>query len=258
MKSAAVKKTPPTSGTGTTKKTTVKTATPAKKPKLALVKSTSTSATAPAPMTKVEKMQAARKAAAAGGAKKAPARKPLPQFKAPADFASHFLEVRVRTEADGLLGTAISCIRYKGRYDPNAEDKKKADMAAYDMVTMIGVQARFGGLTFKPTNDKKYPVLPKARVDLKGSHRLPANTAFKILLRVNRRKTDQTLSVLVKQIWQGVKNEKTGRVTGVELDKADPVARMFKRAARYLPAAFKNVQAPPARRRKSATATDEE
>lgn len=198
-------------------------------------------------------MQAARKAAASG-AKKAPARKPLPQFKAPADFASHFLEVRIKTEADGLLGTAISCIRYKGRYDPNAEDKKKSDMAAYDWATMIGVQARFAGLTFKPTNDKKYPVSPKGRTteNIKGSHRLPANTAFKILLRVNRRKSDQTLSVLVKQIWQGVKNEKTGRVAGVELAKDDPVARMLKRAARYLPAAFKNVQAPPARRRKAA------
>jgi hypothetical protein len=37
-----------------------------------------------------------------GTASDRPARKPLPTFKAPADFKPHFLLLQVKTEADGL------------------------------------------------------------------------------------------------------------------------------------------------------------
>jgi len=198
-------------------------------------------------LTPLQKAQLARK----NGTAKPSTKKPLPQFKAPADFKPHFVEVLFRTEADGLLGNAIKCTRYIGRYDPNAEDKKKRDMANYDWKTMIGIQARFAGVTFKPTNDKKYPVNVKERAGLKGSMRLPASTTFKVLLRANRRKADQTLSVIVKGVWQLGKND-SGRVITKELVKEDPVYRMIRRVARLMPAAFKDVQAPPLLRRRKA------
>src|SRR5271156_4380783 len=69
-------------------------------------------------MTPLEKARAAR--AAGGGVKKKatakPARKPLPTFDAPADFKSHFLEVSLRTEKDGLLASQIKATRYQGRF----------------------------------------------------------------------------------------------------------------------------------------------
>lgn len=187
-----------------------------------------------------------------------PARKPLPTFKAPADFKPHFVEVTVRTEADGLLGTDIKCVRYIGRYDPTVEDKKKRDMASYDMQTMIGIQARLAGLTFKPNNEKKFPALIKGRTEVKGSMRLPASTVFIVLIRVNKRKADDTLATPIKTVFQKVKNKETGRVKTVELDKKDPIARMIKRAARFMPAAFKNVQAAPLLRRRKAAEEDAE
>jgi len=208
-------------------------------------------AKATADMTPLEKARAAR--AAGGPAKKKagakPARKPLPTYDAPADFKSHFLEVSVRTEKDGLLASAIKATRYQGRFDPNAEDKKKADLGSYDMPTIVGIQARLAAVTFKPTNDKKYPAELKGRSAVKGAMRLPASTAFKILLRVNRKAADGTISVIVKNIQQGVKSAKTGRMTAVDLEKTDPVYRAFRKASRLLPAAFKNVLMPPKRTR---------
>jgi hypothetical protein len=211
-------------------------------------------------MTPLEKARAAR--AAGGGVKKKgtakPARKPLPTFDAPADFKSHFLEVSLRTEKDGLLASSIKATRYQGRFDPNAEDKKKADLGSYDPSTLIGIQARFAAVTFKATNDKKYPVEVKGRTEVKGAMRLPANTAFKILLRVNRKAADGSISVLIKNIQQGVKNLKTGRIAAVDLDKKDPVYRAFRKASRILPAAFKNVLMPPKKVRGKKVEADEE
>jgi hypothetical protein len=80
---------------------------------------------------------------------------------------------------------------------------------------------------------------------VKGAMRLPASTSFKILLRVNRKSADGSLSVLIKHIQQGVKSAKTGRITAIDLDKKDPVYRAFRKVSRILPAAFKNVLMPP-------------
>lgn len=206
-------------------------------------------------LTPLEKARLAR----ANGTAAAPKKNPLPQFKAPADFAPHFLEVTVRTEADGLLGTQSEGIRYIGRYNPDAEDKKKRDLASYDWRTLMAVVARLQGLTFKPTNDRKFPKSYKERAEgVKGSMRLPADTTFKIVMRINKRKADGTLAVSVKTVYQDVKLKDSGRVKSVELTKLDPVAKAFKRAGRLLPAAFVNVQAPPALRRRRTTDADEE
>src|SRR5271168_5226300 len=89
-----------------------KTTKPVKKVGVA-VKSTKPAAKSTKDMTPLEKARAAR--AAGGGVKKKatakPARKPLPTFDAPADFKSHFLEVSLRTEKDGLLASQIKATR---------------------------------------------------------------------------------------------------------------------------------------------------
>lgn len=216
-------------------------------------------------MSPGERLAAARKAKAAGGpaAKKTarPARKPLPMWAAPADFKPHFVEVTVRTEKDGLLGNAIKAIRVNGRYDledpSNIDERKKFDMAGYDKLTLIGIQARIAAVTFKATNDKKFPVDPKGRTEVKGAMRLPANTTFRLVLRVNKKKEGH-LAVLIKQILQAVKSAKTGNIKAVPLDKKDPVYRSLRKSLRFLPAAFKDVQMPPAKRRGKKTEDDGE
>lgn len=195
-----------------------------------------------------------------GTARKAPARKPLPLFTAPADFKPHFIEVSVRTEKDGLLGNAIKATRYVGRYDENAPDNKKFDLGSYDARTLYGIMARLSGPLFKATNEKKFPVLVKGRTEVKGAMRLPALTVFRILLRVNKKAKDGSLSVLFKHVVQVVKSTKTGRPQDVQLEKNDPVYRSFRKSARTLPAAFKDSLMPPkkVRGRKVEQAEDEE
>jgi hypothetical protein len=187
------------------------------------------------------------------------ARKPLPTWQAPADFKPHFLEISVRTEKDGLLGSAIKGTRYVGRYDPEAEDKKKFDVGAYDQDTLLGVLSRLSAVTFKATNDKKFPVEVKGRTEVKGAMRLPANTSFRIVLRVNKKAADGSISIVFKSVEQSVKNAKTGRPKAVLLDKRDPVYRAFRKVNRILPAAFKAVLMPPKRTRgRNVEAEDEE
>lgn len=217
-------------------------------------KSAKTTANPGAALTPIQKMQLARKNGT--GKKKPVKRSPIPVFKAPEDFKPHFLEIFVRTEKDGLLGSSIKATRYQGRYDPDAEDKKKADLGSYDTPTLIGIQARLAAVIYKATNDKKYSVSPKDRADEKGAMRMPASTVFRILIRVNRKAADGTLSVLFKQMWQQGKNAK-GRVIYKELLKADPAWRGFRKATRLLPAAFRAVQSPPKRTRGGAKRADD-
>ncbi len=226
-------------------------------------KKTRTSA-APAKKAVAKKAPVARKGFPARKPGSAPARKrkPLPQFKAPADFKPHFLLVTVKTEADGLFGAQLDAVRYQGRFDRAADDRKKATMSEYDSQTLIGLAARLGGVTYKATNDKKYDALPKSRDGVKGAHRLPAKTTFQILMRVGRRTADNTLTVTVKQIWQGVVIVKEGakKAKLVELLKTDPAYRMIRKSSRFLPAAFANVQMPPkpTRRRRGEEEEDAE
>lgn len=185
-----------------------------------------------------------------GPARTAPKRKPLPTYKAPADFKPHFLLISVLTEKDGLLASSIKAIRYQGRFDREVEDKKKFDMSNYDPVTLIGIQARLAAVTYKTNAEKKFPEMPSARKDLKGAHRLPASAGFQILVRVGKKAADQSLTTSVKQIWQQLKSPKTGRVGLKELEKTDPAYRAIRKVSRLMPAAFKNVLMPPKRGRK--------
>lgn len=195
-------------------------------------------------MTPLEKARLARANGTAGKGKKKATKKPIPIFKAPEDFKPHFLEVVVRTEKDGLLSSGIKATRYVGRYDPDAPDKKKIDLSGYDQVTLQGVLSRLSMTTYTPNAAK----------------RLPANTTYKILLRVNRKSKDGSLSIGFKGVSVGVKSEKTGRVRAVALDKKDPQYRMFRKSSRIMPGAFKAVLMPPKRVRgvKVAKETEED
>lgn len=241
---------------------------PRSKTPLKLVKGAKAPATKePVKLTPGQRLAKARADKAAGIAPKkkaAPKRNPLPSWQAPSDFKPHFVEITVRTEKDGLLGTAIKAIRINGSYpfdDPSSiDDKKKYDMSAYDPATVIGIQARLAGVTFKPTKDKKYPADIKERnatekVDGKvklvhrTAERLPALTTFRLVFRINRKRVDGSIGPIRKQIVQAVKSPK-GTIKPIVLEKTDPVYRLFSRVTAILPAAFKDVQMPPARSRK--------
>ncbi len=182
-------------------------------------------------LSPLEKARIAKASGKGGKAKAKSKRKPLPIFKAPEDFKPHFMTVMVKVEKDGLLGTGIRCTRFQGRYDPEADEKKKFDVGSYDPKTVIGVQARFAAVTFVNNAEKRVP---------------PG--VYQILLRVNRKSADGSLSVLFKGMGIYEKNKK-GRMVLNDMDKTDPWFRKFRKAARLLPAAFKEVLMPPKRTR---------
>lgn len=183
---------------------------------------------------KLSPLEKARLAKAKGGKSesKKPARKKtvLPLFKAPEDFKPHFLAVLMKVEKDGLLSSAIRVTRYNGRYDPEADEKKKFDVGTYDPKTVQGILSRFSMVTYA-TNVAK---------------RLPSGAVFQALLRVNKKKDGGVISVLFKGLDQAVKNDK-GRVKLKAFDKKDPTYRKFRKAVRILPSAFKEVLQPPKR-----------
>jgi len=175
-------------------------------------------------------LEKARLARANGTSKKSKSKKKvLPTFKAPEDFKPHFLEVLIKTEKDGLLSSLIKATRYQGRYDPNVDDKKKADLGSYDPRTLAAILSRLS-MTSYVTNPVK---------------RLPPNTTFKVLLRITKKSKDGTIGAAFKEIWIAKKNEKSGKIKAVSLDKKDPMYRLIRKASRILPAAFKDVLMPP-------------
>ena len=196
------------------------------------------------------------------GARKAPARpkrKPV-LFAAPADFKPHFLMLQAKTEKDGLFCSNMVATRYVGRYDPEADERKKFNLADYDPRTLCGIAARLSAITFKATQDRFYEPSAQGRVGIRGAHRLPKSTQFNILMRVGMKKADGSLTCRVVSVEQPVKKTlKSGKTKTVmiSLEKTDPVWRLIRRASRILPAAFENVLMPPKRTRGSRQ-TDEE
>jgi hypothetical protein len=228
-------------------------------------------------LSPLEKARLARQAnkGKAPAKRVAGAKKPGQYFyQAPADFKPHFLEVAVRTDQDGLLGSTIKAIRYVGKYDPKAEDKKKFDLSGFDVPTLIGIQSRLSGATFKTNplklmpssiternkqevaKDKDGRILKdkdgnKRMKFLFSNHRLPANTVFYLLFRVGRRSADNVLTVGLKHIQQLVKIDKNGvkKQKRQELDKKDLAYKALAKAKRFMPAAFKEAMQPPKRTR---------
>ena len=189
-------------------------------------------------------------------------RKPV-LFAAPADFKPHFLMLQAKTEKDGLFCSNMVATRYVGRYDPEADERKKFNLADYDPRTLCGIAARLSAITFKATQDRFYEPSAQGRVGIRGAHRLPKSTQFNILMRVGMKKADGSLTCRVVSVEQPVKKTlKSGKTKTVmiSLEKTDPVWRLIRRASRILPAAFENVLMPPKRTRASRRAeqADEE
>jgi hypothetical protein len=208
-----------------------------------------------------------------------PARKPLPTYEAPADFKPHNVEVSFKTEKDGLIGSQFKAVRVNGTYpfdDPtNIDERKKFDMSGYDVPTVLGIQGRLSAVLYRSNAEKKFPADVKARnatetykheasgekrqrLVFRTAHRLPALTQFRVVLRVNKRKNDGSISVVRRKIYQVVKSAKTGNLKLMMLDNKDPVFRAISRAAKILPPAFKNVLQPPKRTRGRKVEADEE
>lgn len=168
-------------------------------------------------------------------------------FKAPESFKPHFIEVAIKTEKDGLLGGKLKAIRIYGGYNPkilrdeNQEGRKWWDIATFNPEVSAGILSRFAARTFV----------------VNAAYRLPANSSFKILLRVGKKSADNSLNVTIK--WVKMLKEIKGKKKFVELDKTDPVARKIKSAKRFLPAAFVNTLEPPVTRgRRSRSKQDDE
>ena len=167
-------------------------------------------------------------------ATKKPAVKRVPPvkitFDAPSDMKPCFIEFMFRTQADGLIGPSVKAIRVKGQWtNPNA---KRFDMMDYDAYTVGAIMARLGARTFA-TNILK---------------RLPANTAFKLVIRAGVRSADGTLISSIKSVSKQVKT-KSGKALWKELvDKTDQNYRKIRSVARFLPGAFVNLQLPPSGR----------
>ena len=194
-----------------------------------------------------KKGQKPPKAKNAGGVKKSK----FASVEAPADFKPHFLLLVFRTESDGLIGADFRAVRYKGRFNRDAEEKKKSEMVRYDPLTLIGIASRMGALLYKTTGTKFFSSSVKERnkEKIKGAHRLPRNTVFQALCRVSKKK-DGLISVSIKSVFQMCKSEKTGKIKPIELVKTDPVSRTVRRAGKFLPPAFKRVLMPPKMARK--------
>ena len=188
-------------------------------------------------------------AAAAPAKKGAPARKTGPArpkpvkitFDAPADMKPCFIELMFKTQADGLLGPSFKAIRVKGNW--TNENARRFDMMEYDPKTVTALMARIGARTFSAGVAK----------------RLPANTAYRMVIRAGKRSADDTIISGVKSIARLAKSAKTGKSSWKEMtDTTDPVRRKLRSVARFLPGAFVNIQLPPTGRRPVADADGEE
>ena len=165
-------------------------------------------------------------------------KKPVPTWQAPADFKPHFLEVLVRVDKDGLLCPDCKVIRYKGRYAPEADERKKFLVNSYDPRTVQGILSRLSMVTFINSVPKRFP----------------AGKTFRLIFRVGKKK-DGALTVGYKGISM-VTKLKSGRLKEVALEKKDPIYRRFRKAGRLLPAAFSKVLMPPKVERKSKKAEE--
>lgn len=186
----------------------------------------------------VAAMAKARASKAKAGVKREVKMPSYPVWTAPTDFKPHLLEIHVKTDKDGLLGPAIKVIRYRGQVTD--DPRKKWDVAEYDMQTVIGILSRLSMTTFI-TNQAK---------------RLPANTRFRILMRVSMSKAKQNMLTCSFKEVSRVAKLKSGKLKVVPYEKRDPIYRRFRRASRILPSAFANCLMPPKKTRQKKVAEE--
>ena len=181
------------------------------------------------------------------GRKKPPIKKPgtgiarpAPlRFAAPSDFKPFFAKIDFRTGTDGLISPeGFEMIRYRGRWDN--ENAKTFDMSIYDPQTVLAVATRLSAVTYAPNVLK----------------RLPADTAWSLIIRVGKRAVDDSLMTVIKQGSVTKDGDADGRKRWYK-DIKNLVYRRLRRFNRVGPSAFINVQLTPALRKKSDKSDDE-
>lgn len=191
---------------------------------------------APSPAKKAApaKSVPAKKPAAKKGA--AAARPARPTWDAPADFKPAFFNFTFKTDSQALIiPESVQGQRYRGRWDN--ENAKTFELREYDISTLIGFAARMSAALWAPNIVRR--VAPDA--------------SWRVVLRVSKRSANGSLAVRI--IGVAIKME--GKKARWFEDKADPDFRKIRRAARWLPAAFTDVQLPPSTRRTKKTEEDD-
>lgn len=197
------------------------------------------------PVAPAKAAPAKKVAAKAAPAKKAPARKTAaagarparPSWDAPADFKPAFFEFRFNTDAQALITpSSLQGCRYRGKWDnPEA---KMFNLREYDVNTLVGFAARMSAALWAPN------VL----------RRVTPNASWRVIVRCNRRAADNSLATRIVGVFFKAEGKK-GRWFE---DKTEADFRKIRRVARFLPAAFTDVQLPPSRRSKKTEEADEE
>ena len=157
-----------------------------------------------------------------------------------ADLKPAWYEIRVTTEADGMLGSKIQGRRYVGAIEADKDERKVFDMNEYEPEILRGIQARLAAVTFHATG----------KVSSKGvPSRLQPKTEYILHCRVAVTK-ENTLKASVNKVFVEQANKK-GKVVLTELDKKDYQVRKLRKVNKYLAIAFREAQMPPKPERKS-------
>ena len=182
-----------------------------------------------APAKKVAAKSAPAKKVPAKKAGAAPARV-KPTWMAPADFKPAFFNFTFQTDSQALIvPESVQGMRYRGRWDnPEA---KTFDLRDYDVSSLIGFASRLSAAIWAPNVVR----------------RITPDASWRLVLRVAKRSTDGSLAARII----GVAIKKEGKKARWIEDKTDVDLRKIRRAARWLPAAFTDVQLPPSTRRSS-------
>lgn len=146
-------------------------------------------------------------------------KKPLPTFKAPADFKAFFAKVNVKIAKDGIIDD-VQVIRIKG--SPTNENAKTVDLGLWDSETLRRFAIRYAGAAFIKS-DKK---------------RIAGPSGAQLLMRVGANKETGALKVSFKNIKFKLKDDKKPKL----LDKKDPIYRALRKPARLVPGAFTKVK----------------
>ena len=153
-----------------------------------------------------------------------------PTWMAPPDFKPAFFNFTFQTDGQALIvPESINGLRYRGRWDN--DEPKSFDLRDYDVSTLMGIASRLSAAIWAPN------VLRRVSTD----------ATWRLVLRVTRRSADGSLAVRII----GVAIKKAGKKPRWIEDKTDTDLRKIRRCARWLPAAFTDVQLPPSIRRSS-------
>lgn len=148
----------------------------------------------------------------------------LVSFEAPSDFRAAYFELKMVVQHDGMISPNARLERIKGSWDnPEA---KRYNLAEYDVPTLVGVVSRLQASCYSSN----------------VTRRLPAGSKFGVYLRCSANKETGLMNVSVKAAYE-LKGEKNKKVWFE--DRANPVYRKIRRAARLLRGAFVKVQLPP-------------